>query len=288
VTIHFVTCGTSILSQADLLEPLGVQAATDADSARVVASKLGAPLTEADTPSWQSWCDGLVGRLQDPNLGLDTKRAEEWSAELTSLFGDNLLIAPVAGADTVVLMASATGDGFTAAIVVAVVLFVMLPSLGPPICLRSPAEIGVTEHRLLIVQQPDLDPMGGLFEQGLESIVDTMLAVPGRDVKPCVTHLAGGFKATIPFLVLVLSAYRRSVNSRMTARIAFQTDNAREVLLVPLSRMAGSELRAIAALSTHPKPGSTLDQLYSGSGGLKPIGRALAKLAAVMPKESGD
>lgn len=288
--IHFVTCGTSILSETRLLEPLSIQAATDSASGRAALEDMKAPLAQNDAVPWQSWADELVERLATA----DTREAERWSAELTSLFGADLVNGPVSGDDTVVLMASDTSDGFAAAIVVGAVLAARLPQLGVLTCYRDPGELGTPTSRLLVVSQPGRDPMGGRIDVGLESIVDTMLAVlrpAGNGGRSCVTHLAGGFKATIPFLLLVLSAFRCAVHKNMTARVAFEKSDVQQVLLAPIARMRASELRAIATAMAKGGPvqaevGAEFDQVYQIDGGLRPIGRAMAKFASALP--TGD
>jgi hypothetical protein len=282
MVIHLVPCGTSILGVSgkpfvdDLLRERAAATAIAADEreAQVLAG-LGFPaidLEEDHAPQVRDWLTRIWNDTAQP-----TNVDKGWSAELTSLLSDNTVgTSQLDRGDTVVLMASDTREGVAAAILVAVALFRSDPAHGAPRYLPKPGNPARLPG-VVVVRQPNLNAMQpATFEQGLLSVAKTMIEVDNvAGAARYQAHLSGGFKAAIPFLGLLISAF--ACSHHVTARTTFGDAAGASVIDVPVLRLG----EGILTGKVHPGNGP----VYNAFGtAMTPAGRALERLYNPPPR----
>jgi hypothetical protein len=297
MALFVLPCGLSVFD--NLRKGPGSSGATGVQPA---ATKVKSLLHWANQPGLLEHEDLLDGWLQDGPTRLVTQEGpaglalcrwprELLSAELASLAAHNVP-PPFGDRDRVVLLASDTNEGVLAALLNATRLGRRTRYRSTPPTVRDPGRARVVqriEHRdgapVEVIRIPRLLPdTNADFPQATGHIAHTLLwAVEQPEARDggVVLHLAGGYKATLPFL-LVLAEYvrerARSLPGGVRAvSVWCKHEHGTEAIRIPLRRVDLRDLDILpriphgAAIGTD----SPLDGLAFEGRTLTEVGQAL-------------
>lgn len=206
MTVHLLSCGTSILRNRRALNPRDA-GPIDLDVGTLIQWATG---TLTDVAQAGQWAASLAEQLDDLDIAPKLREAQSrklLSAEIAALDWDNH--RPIS-TDRIVLLASDTAKGVLAALLVGVALDrpVRYHSSTP----RHPGDEGFlavadvangAAAPVDVVRVEKLLPDSTVqFNEAMEHLGAAVVWARQLDLgAPLALHLAGGYKATIPYLV---------------------------------------------------------------------------------------
>lgn len=284
MTVFILPCGTSVLSNLRAGDRGSIKCFEQVRQMERWADEEGLADEGPDR-----WANAVDDRLR-PRLPTTVQR-RLISAECSSLWQPPIAQQAPRGTDTVVLLASATNEGVLAALVNALLIGGQVTfHTGPPGASGTKtAEIvakgdGPTTHVVRI---------GGLLPNSTETFTEAMVHV-ALALRWAATldgaralYLAGGYKATVPYLV-VLTEYLRAQHGQVRTFCLHEGDGTGhpppvEIYLRKVDPEADTrELDAATAGSLGPTEGRLRNFAYErrndGRDHLTPLGHAIRAL----------
>lgn len=287
--MHLLPCGVSILRN---MRPPNPVTSLSAGDVRAMSEWARRELTTTRRDHPDQWAASFRADL-GPYLASirDCQQPVKLSAEVASLHRH----APQPGArDRLVLLASDTAEGVLAALLNAArlrerIVYHPVPLLDSTATGHPVLDEG-TEEPLHILRIPGLLPDStGRFSEAMEHVANAMVwaaRLHRRDREELAIHLAGGYKATIPYVV-ALAEYVRTAWPPVRAWCLHEGDAddnpAPEPVAIGLRRVdLGADLNCLdQARSGLPDDERLLGFAYtdvSGRAALTPLGRALSSM----------